>query len=270
MSELPDDTIDLIISGPPYWSFIDYSAFNRKEDYLWVDDTPYEAYLSKLAKWHTECYRVLKPGRYCVVNLATMMKGRKTYPIPFHAVAILEKLGFAFCYEIVWHKVSGGRLRARNFVQRPMPGSFTPNIRTEYLLVFRKKPSVTFKRWIDSTKKSASLLELDDFFYRETANNVWHVPPEGKNSTTDHPCPFPPEIPRRLISLFSLPGETVLDPFMGIGTTASIAKELGRHFVGYEAEATFIEKALKRLESPLPKKPRLSCFYDSERGQTTG
>lgn len=266
MAELPDNSIDLIVSGPPYWSFIDYGAFSRNEPFLWTDTSSYEDYLDTLSKWYTECYRVLKPGRYCIVNLATMMKGKRTYPIPFHAVAILEDLKFSFCYEIVWHKVSGGRLRARNFVQRPMPGSFTPNIRTEYLLVFRKKPSVPFKRWIDPAKKPASMLELDDFFYRETANNVWHIPPEGKISTTDHPCPFPPEIPRRLISLFSLSGETVLDPFMGIGTTAVIAKELGRHFVGYEVEAKFIKNALIRLRSTLPKKPRLSCFYKTESG----
>ncbi len=264
MLELPDDALDFIISGPPYWSFIDYSAFNRNEDYLWVDDTPYEAYLSKLSKWHTECYRVLKPGRYCVVNLATMMKGKKTYPIPFHAVSILEKLGFAFCYEIVWHKVSGGRLRARNFVQRPMPGSFTPNIRTEYLLVFRKKPSVTFKRWIDPALKESAKLELDDFFYRETANNVWHIPPETKSSRPEHPCPFPPEIPRRLIELFSLPGETVLDPFMGVGTTACVAKELGRHFVGYEMESSFVHVATERLLQPTSRSRRLYCRYESE------
>jgi modification methylase len=261
MAELPDGVIDLIISGPPYWAFIDYGAFNRGEDYLWRGDVPYEHFLEKLEVWHRESYRVLRPGRYCIVNLATMAKGRKSYPIPFHAVGILEKIGFKFCFEIVWHKVSGGRARARNFIHRPFPGSFSPDIRTEYLLVFRKNPSVPFKRWLDPERDQEWLVKVDDYFVRETANNVWHIPPMYKGAAPLHPCPFPLEIPTRLIQLFSLPEETVLDPFMGIGTTAIAAKELGRYYVGYELEQEFIQKAQQALTKPIRKRPQILCEY---------
>ena len=261
MDELPVDSIDLIISGPPYWTFIDYTAFNRGDDYLWRQDHPYEAFLDDLGRWHRECFRVLRPGRYCIVNLATMAKGSKAYPIPFHAVGILEKIGFSFCFEIVWHKVSGGRTRARNFIQRPYPGNFTPNIRTEYLLVFRKRPSKSFAKNLGRFGEKRYRVEVDDYFVRETANNVWHVPPPYKGNNPDHPCPFPLEVPSRLIQLFSLPGETVLDPFMGIGTTARAAKALGRHFIGYETEEKFIQKALESLERPIRHRPQIMCEY---------
>ncbi len=262
MKELPDEAIDLIISGPPYWNFIDYSAFCRGENHLWQKDSPYESYLKDLVKWHKECFRVLRRGRYCIVNLTTMSRGSTTYPIPFHAVALLEKIGFSFCFEIVWHKVSGGRGRMRNFVQYPYPGGFTPNIRTEYLLVFRKTPEVRFVKYRNQSEKEQSRITLNDFFVREIANNVWHIPPPSKGAKPAHPCPFPIEIPARLIKLFSLPGETVLDPFAGIGTTARAAKALGRHFIGYEIEADFIRTAMEALKKPVQWRSQILCRYE--------
>lgn len=264
MEELPDGSIDLIISGPPYWDFIDYSAFCRGEDHIWQKNTPYEIYLQNLVKWHTECFRVLQQGRYCIVNLTTMAKGSKTYPIPFHAVGLLEKIGFSFCFEIIWHKVSGGRSRMRNFVQHPYPGRFTPNIRTEYLLVFRKAPEKPFVPVSSKSDKNYCRILLDDFFVREIANNVWHIPPPGKGVKPTHPCPFPIEIPARLIKLFSLPGETVLDPFSGIGTTARAAKALDRHFVGYEVEKDFIQVAMALLKEPVQWRPQILCKYEKQ------
>lgn len=266
MAELPNNAIDLIISGPPYWTFIDYAAFNRGEEFLWVDeDQTYEKFLEQLELWSGECYRVLKPGRYYVVNLGTMARGSKSYPIPFHAVGVIEKTGFKFCYEVVWHKVSGGRTRARNFIQRPFPGSFSPNIRTEYLLVFRKNPSVPFKLRLDMELDKELLVTIDDYFLREIANNVWHIPPPHKGANPAHPCPFPIELPSRVIELFSLPGETVLDPFMGIGTTAIAAKDLGRHYIGYELEPKFIKKALDSLQTPQKRRPQILCEYKKYR-----
>jgi len=264
MDELPDESIDLIISGPPYWDFIDYNAFCRGKDYLWQKHSSYESYLQQLEAWHQECFRVLRPGRYCIVNLATMAKGTTTYPIPFHAVGLLEKIGFSFDFEIVWHKVSGGRSRMRNFVQHPYPGCFTPNMRTEFLLVFRKTPEKRFVHFRDKPEKDRCRIPLDDFFVREIANNVWHIPPPGKSGKPSHPCPFPIEVPARLIKLFSLPGDTVLDPFSGIGTTARAAKALGRYFIGYEIEEDFIRIALAQLKKPVHWRSQILCRYEKQ------
>lgn len=264
MDELPDGSIDLIISGPPYWNFIDYAAFCRGEDHLWQKDTSYDVYLQDLVGWHKECFRVLRDGRYCIVNLATMARAGRTYAIPFHAVNLLEKIGFAFCFEIVWHKVSGGRGRMRNFVQHPYPGRFTPNIRTEYLLVFRKTPTVNFADFGNKSERDHLRINLDDFFVREIATNIWHIPPPGRGIRPAHPCPFPIEIPARLIKLFSLPEETILDPFSGIGTTARAAKALGRHFVGYELEKDFIRLAMEELNRPVKWRPQILCRYEKK------
>lgn len=264
MDELPDGSMDLIISGPPYWDFIDYNAFCRGEHHLWQKRTPYEKYLQDLAKWHKECFRVLRSGRYCIVNLTTMARGNQTYPIPFHSVALLENIGFSFCFEIIWHKVSGGRSRMRNFVQYPHPGKFTPNIRTEYLLVFRKSPEKPFMHCDKKTVLNGNRILLDDFFVREIANNVWHIPPPGKGIKPVHPCPFPLEIPVRLIKLFSLSAETVLDPFSGIGTTAKAAKALGRYYIGYEVESDFIRVAIEQMKKPVKWRPQILCKYEKQ------
>lgn len=94
----------------------------------------------------------------------------------------------------------------------------------------------------------AEIMSDRDFFTREIANNIWNIPVgQGRKEHGAHPCPFPLEIPARLIELFSVAGDTVLDPFMGTGTTAVAARRLGRHFVGYEREAKFCKHAEDRL-----------------------
>jgi modification methylase len=263
MDALPNEAVGLIISGPPYWTFIDYHAFAEGKPYLWQQVDSYDLYLQSLATWHHECFRVLAPGRYCILNLATIERDGKTYPIPFHAVSILEQIGFHFRFEIVWHKVSGGRPRARNFVKKPLPGRFSPNIRTEYLLVFQKTPKEPFRPGLIKELHDLYRINIDDFFVREIANNVWHIPPPHKGKNPVHPCPFPDEIPLRLIELFSLPGETVLDPFMGVGTTARAAKALDRYFIGYEKEDKFREYANRALRTPIVRRSSLVCQYKS-------
>jgi site-specific DNA-methyltransferase (adenine-specific) len=170
-------------------------------------------------------------------------------------------MGWAFQYEIAWHKVSGGRPNARVTVRNPYPGLYRPNIRTEYLLVFRKDPTVPFDKC--GTDRRHGAFPIDDFFKREIANNVWHIQPAQCDPVSHHPCPFPPEIPLRLIRLFSMPGETVLDPFMGIGTTARAAKLLSRHFIGYEQVPEFVQRTHELLLVPLRIPQGIVCRYES-------
>jgi modification methylase len=245
MRELPDETIDLIISGPPYWSFIDYSAFAEGRPYLWQSDESYDDYLAQLKKWHQECFRVLRPGRFCMVVLGTLEREGRNYPIPFDAIPLFKSIGFDFRYEIVWNKVSGGRQSAKNFLRSPKVRRFRPNNRTEYILVCQKPISlVTEDLW-----RSISPLALPEevFFAREVANNIWNIPSAQGRIDKSHPCPMPMELPARLIELFSVEGEIVLDPFMGSGTTAIAARLLKRHFVGYECENKFCQIARHRL-----------------------
>jgi len=265
MDELPEDSIDLIISGPPYWDYVDYEQYVKKEaEYIWFRNSSYEDFLSNLKTWHIECFRVLKKGRYLVVNLGTVRKKKKTYALPFHAVAIIEDIGFEFAFEIVWHKVSGGRRQARSVIQKPYPGNYQPNNCTDYLLVFIKDSSTPFSMNRARQTDEENCIRVDNYFKREIANNVWHIMPPCHPFTGKHPCPFPPEIPLRLIELFSLKDEVVLDPFMGIGTTARAAKELGRHYIGYEKEKHFIDVALNDLDRPLQRRKPIEWAYNNK------
>ena len=263
MDELPDNSVDFIISGPPYWDYIDYNACSEKLNGvgIWDNSTSYDKFLSKLYTWHSESFRVLKDGRYCAINLGTIRKDGKTIPLPFDAVSVLAKIGWEFQYEIVWYKVAGGRQNARHTVKRPFAGKYNPNIRTEYILIYRKEPKYKFKT---SDNIQDDSFPIDDFFKREIANNVWHIAPSQGNRVTGHPCPFPIELPLRLIRLFSCKGETVLDPFMGIGSTARAAKLLDRNYVGYELVQKFVDYADKNINTPLTKKNSIFCEFQKK------
>lgn len=249
MRELSDDSIDLVVSGPPYWSRFDYAAFADGRPHLWQSQQSYATYLDDLARWHAECHRVLRPGRFCVIVLGSVERDGKTYHIPFDSLPVIRGIGFDFLYEIIWNKVSGGRQSARNFLRWPKVRQFRPNIRTEYILVFRKEGAVP-----GSTPDLASyegILSDRDFFAREIANNIWNIPVAQGRKAGVHPCPFPLELPARLIELYSAEGEVVLDPFMGVGSTAIAARRLGRHYVGYERETRFCRFAEERLAAEL-------------------
>jgi len=101
-----------------------------------------------------------------------------------------------------------------------------------------------------------------DLFAKEIANNVWHIAPVPPDHL-DHPCPFPEEIPWRLIRLYSYPGELVLDPFNGSGQTTKVARHLGRQFVGYETIEKYVALATQRLDEPLAVRPeQLAAVFE--------
>jgi len=149
----------------------------------------------------------------------------------------------------VWHKVTGGVKRAGVTIQHPYPGYYHPNIMSESILIFRKPGPKIYKNR-SQVEKEANRINIDAIFTREIANNVWHIAPVPPNHLP-HPCPFPEEIPYRLILLYSYAGDLVLDPFIGIGTTAKVAKALGRQYVGYEIQEKYITVAHQRLQEPL-------------------
>lgn len=271
MRELEDGCIDLIIAGPPYGSLIDYSKFARGQDHLEKDQpTNLADYFGRYREWFKECFRVLRGGRFCVVNIGTIVQGKRNIPLPFYAVPVMEELGFVFQYDIVWYKVVCGRRGVLNFIQRPYPGNFIPNNRTEYLLFFKKDPALPFQGRTELKQREEDRVPIDRLFTREIANSVWHVMPASVDGAGRHPCAFPPELPYRLISLLSQHGETVLDPFMGIGTTARAAKALGRKYVGYEVEAAFVRTAKREIRRPLALRKPIICRYTGDEAEDGG
>lgn len=262
MDELADNSVHLIITSPPYWNAIDYDQHtqDRTKNFRTRKGDPYDNYLGWLEICFKECYRVLKPGRFCCVVIGTVLHTGKHYPLPQHFVARMERIGFEFHQDIIWYKVTGGVKRAGVTIQHPYPGYYCPNIMTEYILIFRK-PGVKMYTEKDQSVKEKNKIEIDTIFTKELANNIWHIAPVPPNQY-HHPCPFPEEIPYRLIGFFSYEGETVLDPFIGIGTTAKVAAWLNRGYAGYDIKEQYITIAEKRIEEPLKLREQLISRFE--------
>jgi len=251
MDEVADESVDLVVTSPPYWNAIDYEQHVADPEawYRTRRGEPYEEYLDWLKVCFTEVFRKQKPGGFCAVVIGTVLFNGRQYPVPQHLVVLMEEIGYEYHQEIVWHKVTGGVKRAGVTIQHPYPGYYHPNIMSESILIFRKPGPKIYKNR-SQVEKEANRINIDAIFTREIANNVWHIAPVPPNYLP-HPCPFPEEIPYRLILLYSYAGDLVLDPFIGIGTTAKVAKALGRQYVGYEIQEKYITVAHQRLQEPL-------------------
>jgi site-specific DNA-methyltransferase (adenine-specific) len=248
MDALPDGVVDLTVTSPPYWNAIDYQSHtaNPTQNYRTRRaEHTYDAYLDFLRHCFTEVFRVHRPGSFVAAIIGTILQNGAHIPLPHHFVRVMEGIGFEFHEEIVWHKCTAGVRRAGTFIQHPFPGYYHPNIMTEHILVFRK-PGEPIFRGRSSQRKEQDRVPIDSLFTHDIANNIWNIAPVPPN-TVNHPCPFPEEIPDRLIKLFSYSGDLVLDPFVGSGTTIKVAKQLGRHFVGYDIEPKYVHLAEKRL-----------------------
>lgn len=249
MEAIPNNVIDLTVTSPPYWNAIDYTSHisNPNQNYRTrKTENTYAEYLEFLKRCFTEVYRVHRSGSFVAVIIGTILQNGTHIPLPHHFVRVMEEIGFEFDEEILWHKCTAGIRRAGTFIQHPFPGYYHPNIMTEHILIFRKPGEPIFRKRSAREKEQNRLL-IDSLFTHDIANNLWNIAPVPPG-VVDHPCPFPEEIPDRLIKLFSYRGDIVLDPFAGSGTTLKVARHLGRNFVGYEIEPKYVALAQKRLE----------------------
>jgi len=259
LSALDDGSVALTVTSPPYWNAIDYDvhqedreAWHRTRRYAdGYED--YEEYLDWLGRIFSGLLGKTRPGGFAAVVIGTVLLDGRHYPAPFDLTARLSRAGWDFHQDIVWNKVTGGVKRAGVMIQKPYPGYYYPNIMTEYVLVFRR-PGEAIYRGRTQAEREGARVPIDLVFTRDVANTVWHIAPVPP-SHLDHPCPFPEEIPYRLIRLYSYPGDLVLDPFAGSGQTLKVARHLGRRFVGYETQAGYVEYARRRLEEPLAVRP---------------
>ena len=226
MEELVDNCVSLTVTSPPY-------NIGKDSD-LDLNDEEYSKMINKV---FSETYRVTNSGGRLVVNVANL--GRKPY-IPFskYFTDVLTEIGFIMRGEIIWQKSKGANA---NFAWGSWLSASNPVIRDihEYCLVFSK----------DSMKNSnggISTIEKDEFM--ESTLSIWNINPE-KAKKIGHPAPFPVELPKRFINLYSFKDDLVLDPFIGSGTTAVASKILQRNYVGYEINKDYIEIADKRLQA---------------------
>jgi site-specific DNA-methyltransferase (adenine-specific) len=227
MCELPDNCVHLMVTSPPYNVGKEYDKNQTLDEYL--------AFLGRV--W-MEVKRVLVPGGRLCVNVANL--GRKPY-IPLHAMLIpdLLDLGFLMRGEIIWNKGSSASPSTAWGSWRSASNSTLRDVH-EYILIFCKD---TFKR--QNPGEHEDTISRDDFL--EFTKSVWTMPTESARKI-GHPAPFPVELPRRLVELYSFAGEVILDPFMGSGQTALAAMQTGRHYVGYEIDESYVKLAEKRLQ----------------------
>lgn len=230
MSELSGGNAHLVVTSPPY--------FNAPFDYPDLFET-YNAYLDKMRKVAKELKRVVAQGRcICIVCDDTLINGVK-FPVVADLTKIYIEEGFAYRDKIIWIKPEGYiRISRRSGVvlQHPYPMYFYPDNIQETILIFQNG-KFDYKKVSEAIKEKS---KIDTSEYQQgkwylTTWNITNVLP-FKNRLENGIAAFPDEIPRRLIKLFSFVGETVLDPFMGSGTTNKVAAMLGRNSVGYEID----------------------------------
>jgi len=226
MDDLPDASVHLIVTSPPY---------NVGKDY--DENLSLEEYRGFLGKIWREVYRVLVPGGRVCINVANL--GRKPY-IPLHAFIIEDMiaLGFLMRGEVIWNKASSaGSSTAWGSWLSPT----NPALRDvhEYILIFSKG---TFRR--EKVEGRKSTITKDEFL--EFTKSVWNFPSVSARKT-GHPAPFPVELPYRLIQLYTFEEEVILDPFMGSGQTAIASIKANRHYIGYEIDEAYVKLAQKRI-----------------------
>jgi len=242
MIEAKDQSIDLVITSPPYWHIKDYGVLGQ----IGYGQTLHE-YLEDLYRVWKECYRILKPGRRLCINIGDQFARSIIYGrykvIPLHAefIAQCEDIGFDFMGSIIWQKkttmnTTGGATVMGSF---PYPPNGIVEIDYEFIHIF-KKPGKT-KR-VSKKIKEASKLTKEE--WKEYFSGHWHF---GGAKQIAHEAMFPDELPRRLIKMFTFIGDTVLDPFLGSGTTVKVALQLQRNAMGYEINRDFLKIIKEKL-----------------------
>lgn len=239
LKELPPCSVHLTVTSPPYYNARDYVAYSS-----------YNEYLDKMESVFREVERVLVPGRFLIVNSSPVLEPRidrnsssVRYAVPFDLHSRIVRNGFDFIDDIVWKKPDGAvPNRNGGFFRSRKPMAYKPNAVTEYIMVYRKKTNrlidYDIRQYSDEIV-SASLVVGD---YEKT--NVWSMHP---SSSKHHPAIFPDKLAENCIRYYSYVGDIILDPFAGSGTTAVVAKKLGRKYIACESDSTYFELIKSRF-----------------------
>lgn len=242
MKEVADESVHLVITSPPYWQLKDYG--NGKQ--IGFNDS-YEEYINNLSLIWNECHRVLHKGCRLCINIGdqfarSVYYGRyKVIPIRTEIIKFCESVGFDYMGAIIWQKVTtchttGGATVMGSF---PYPRNGIIKLDYEFILIFKK--------YGDSPKVSKHIKEqskLTQEEWNKYFTGHWNFPGEKQDK---HLAMFPEELPKRLIKMFSFVDDTILDPFLGSGTTSLAAKNLNRNSIGYEINEDFLPVIKEKL-----------------------
>jgi len=245
LNKIDDESVQLIVTSPPYWQLKDYGTDNNQTGY----NDSYEDYINNLNLVWTECYRVLREGCRMCVNIGYQFArsayyGRyKVIPIRDEIIRYCEAVGFDYMGSIIWQKGNA----SNKIVEASIMGSYlyprngVIKLDYEYILIFKKlgtAPEIS-----DEIKEESRLTkeEWNKYFYGH-----WKFSGAKKENNL---APFPEELPKRLIKMFSFKNETVFDPFLGSGTTSLAALKLERNSVGYELNREYKDIIFEKINS---------------------
>jgi DNA modification methylase len=244
LKQIEDDSIDLVITSPPYWNAVVYDK---------DINTDYETYLNTLTEIFSECTRILRPNGKMAINTPIM-------PVPQALIKqdvrhlkdissdlsdkILANTNLNLFSVYVWQKQTSKLM----FGSYPYPGNLLENNTIEFIKVY-VKPGKS-KKYPKNVKENEKLKKHE---WIDLIQQVWFMIPEDINRKKNHPAPYPEKLPARLIRMFSygafnsFEGDVVLDPFVGTGTTCVVAKKMNRRFIGIDISAKYIEHARAKL-----------------------
>jgi modification methylase len=244
---LEPESVHLVVTSPPYWTLKEY---RRAEGQLgWIAD--YEQFLDELDRVWRHCYRALCPGGrlVCVVGDVCLSRrkndGRHTV-VPLHS-SIQERcraVGFDNLAPIIWYKIANAVYEVENgssFLGKPYEPNAVIKNDIEFILM-QRKPGGYRKPSLDT--RILSLISADN--HRQWFQQIWQG--LGGASTRRHPAPYPVELAERLIRMFSFAGDTVLDSFMGTGSTQLAAARCGRNSIGVEVDPVYFDAACRRVQ----------------------
>ena len=262
MTELPDNSVQLVVTSPPYFNIKDYSLDGYQKDKRSEkirgqigDIADYKKYVNEMLQVWKECERVLKPNGKLVVNTPLMPMFKKVLDTHFNRHifdinsdienSILNNTGLFLLDIYIWNRTNPSKKLM--FGSYPYPRNFYAQNTIEFITVYvkdgpsennlpkdiKEKSKLTEKEWVEFTKQ------------------IWNIPIPGKGDLAfgEHSAIMPEEIVRRCVRLFTYVGDTVLDPFAGSGTTLKIAKELKRNYVGYEISKSYERVMNLKLKS---------------------
>lgn len=239
MQEIDDESVHLVVTSPPYWNLKDYQTKNQ----IGKSNSTYDSYLGDLFSVFRECVRVLVPDGKIAINImpiflprhSSKFKRRVTKTVISDLELFFTNLGDMYFHSLyIWDKRKIARFSS--FGSYPYPPNLLSTFPYEWIIVFAKggkRPRVSKEI---KEKSKISQKEWADY----CINSIWEMN-TAKASKEMHPAPFPEELPRRIIKLYSFVGDTVLDPFLGSGTTMKVAKDLERNCIGYELNPEYID-----------------------------
>lgn len=229
INAIPESSIDLIITSPPYNVDIQYNTHR--------DNLSYEDYLEFSKKWIAKCYKLVKDdGRFCLNIPLDKNKGGQQ-AVGADITKIAKDIGWNYHSTIIWNEGNISRRTAwGSFMSAAAPYVIAP---VEIIVVLYKK---SWKK-ISGSKKS----DITKAEFMQWTNGVWNFNGESK-TRIGHPAPFPIELPRRCIKLFSFVGDSVLDPFLGSGTTLIASYLNKRKGIGIDIDKKYCDLAIKRLQ----------------------